>query len=42
MVAVACAVFDDRIYSSKDTDPELPILTEVPNANNIRRAHAHA
>ncbi|HEY6559979.1 MAG TPA: hypothetical protein VI072_21995 [Polyangiaceae bacterium] len=42
MVAVACAIFDDRIYDSQDTDPSLPILTEVPSATNIRRAHAHA
>lgn len=42
MAAVACAIFDDRIYDSQDTDPTLPILTEVPSATNIRRAHAHA
>ncbi len=41
MAAVACAIFDDRIYDSQDTDPTLPILTEVPSATN-RRAHAHA
>ena len=41
MAAVACAIFDDRIYDSQDTDPTLPILSEVPGATN-RRAHAHA
>jgi uncharacterized protein involved in exopolysaccharide biosynthesis len=41
MAAMACAIFDDRIYDSGDTDPTLPILTEVPSATN-RRAHAHA
>ncbi|HMJ11564.1 MAG TPA: hypothetical protein VK524_09145 [Polyangiaceae bacterium] len=42
MVAVACAIFDDRIYDGHDADSVGPILTEVPSANNIRRAHAHA
>jgi uncharacterized protein involved in exopolysaccharide biosynthesis len=42
IVAIACAVFDDRIYDAHDAASISSILTEVPSASRNRRAHAHA
>lgn len=41
-LAIACAVFDDRIYDRNDAASVLSVLTEVPRASSTRRTHAHA
>jgi hypothetical protein len=42
-IAIASAVFDDRIYDGHDAGSVSLILTEVPSApKTTRRAHAHA